>query len=116
MINSSQRVRFCALIALLVVLNTGVAFSQVVTGAILGRVTDTTGAVVPGATVQIQNVDTGFTRSEQTDREGRYLSRNLPLGSYSVTVQQTGFQTTERRGISLSVASEVTVNVELTVG
>jgi carboxypeptidase family protein/TonB-dependent receptor-like protein len=116
MITFNPRIRLATLVALLVVLNSTIAFSQVVTGSILGRVTDSTGAVVPGATVQIQNGETGFSRTEQTDSEGRYLSRNLPLGSYSVTVQQSGFQTQVRRGISLTVASEVVVNVELAVG
>jgi carboxypeptidase family protein len=116
MVRLSPRARVCALFALLVVLHAAMAFSQAVTGAILGRVTDTTGAVMLGATVQIQNVDTGFTRSEQTDSEGRYLSRNLPLGSYSVTVQQAGFRTEVRRGVVLTVASEVTINVDLAVG
>jgi carboxypeptidase family protein len=112
----SPTARLFALVILLTLFNAAIATSQVVTGAILGRVTDTTGAVVPGATVQIQNVDTGFSRTEQTDSEGRYLSRSLPLGSYSVTVQQSGFQSQVRRGIILTVASEVTVNVELAVG
>jgi carboxypeptidase family protein/TonB-dependent receptor-like protein len=116
MIRLSPRARICALIALLALLNAATGFGQVVTGAILGRVTDTTGAVVPAATVQIQKVETGFSRTEHTDSEGRYVARNLPLGSYSVTVQQSGFQTQVRRGISLTVASEVVVNVELAVG
>jgi carboxypeptidase family protein/TonB-dependent receptor-like protein len=104
------------LFALLLALNAGIALSQVVTGSIVGRVTDTTGAVVPGAAVEIQNVETGFSRADQTDSEGRYVARNLPLGSYSVTVQHAGFQAQVHRGISLSVASEVVVNVELAVG
>jgi carboxypeptidase family protein/TonB-dependent receptor-like protein len=116
MVSFSPKANGCVLFALLVVLDAAIAFSQVVTGSILGRVTDTTGAVMPGATVQIQNVDTGFSRTEQTDSEGRYLSRNLPLGSYSVTVQQAGFRTEVRRGIVLTVASEVVVNLELAVG
>jgi hypothetical protein len=57
------------------------AFGQQVTGTILGRVTDTTGSVVPVATIQILNGDTGFSRTEQADSDGRYLSSNLPLGS-----------------------------------
>jgi carboxypeptidase family protein len=116
MIRLSARAKVCILLASLALLNAAIGFSQVVTGALLGRVTDTTGAVVPGAKVQIQNVETGFSRSEQTDTEGRYLSRNLPLGSYTVTVQQAGFRTEVRSGIVLTVASEVTVNVELSVG
>jgi carboxypeptidase family protein len=116
MIPLGARGRVCTLVAFLALSAAAIAFGQAVTGAILGRVTDTTGAVVPGATVQIQNSDTGLSRTEQTDSGGRYLSRNLPLGSYSVTVQQAGFQTQVRSGIVLSVASELVVNMELAVG
>jgi carboxypeptidase family protein/TonB-dependent receptor-like protein len=116
MVSFIPRTRVCALFALLAVVNVATGFSQVVTGTILGRITDSTAAVVPGATVQIQNVGTGFTQTAQTDSGGRYLVRSLPLGSYTVTVQQAGFQSQVRRGISLTVASEVTVNVELAVG
>jgi carboxypeptidase family protein/TonB-dependent receptor-like protein len=116
MFNLGARVRACVLVVFYALLIVSNGFSQVVTGAILGRVTDTTGAVVPSASVQIQNVDTGFSQSVQTDSGGRYLSRNLPLGNYSVTVQQAGFQTQVRSGISLSVGSEVVVNVEMAVG
>lgn len=116
MISGNRSARIAVLVVGAVLAAAGVVSGQVVTGAILGRVTDTTGAVVTGATVQIQNLDTGLSRAEQTDPEGRYLSRNLPSGSYTVTVQQSGFQTQVRRGISLSVASEVVVNVELALG
>src|SRR5712691_1711743 len=115
MIGSSERRMMCTLFVLSVFAGS-LAYGQVVTGTILGSVTDATGAVLAGATIQIQNLDTGFSRTEQTDREGRYIGRSLPLGAYSVTVQQQGFRTEERRGITLTVASEVTVNVELSVG
>ena len=90
--------------------------AQVVTGAISGRVTDTTGAVIPGATVQAQNVETGLVRNAQSDAAGRYEARNLPAGSYAVTVQQAGFRTEVRSGITLSVGAEVALHVELSVG
>jgi carboxypeptidase family protein/TonB-dependent receptor-like protein len=112
--NASGRIG--TLVVLMAMSAAAIAFSQVVTGAILGRITDSTGAVVPGATVQIQNGETGFSQTAQTDSGGRYSSRSLPLGTYSVTVQQAGFRTEVRSGISLSVASEVTVNVVLAVG
>jgi carboxypeptidase family protein len=108
--------RVSMLFAFVILFIAGIAFGQSVTGSILGRVTDTSGAVVSGATVQLQNVDTGFSRTEQTDSEGRYLARNLSLGTYSVTVQQPGFHTEVHSGIVLTVASEAVVNVELTVG
>ena len=110
------RVRFAGLFAFLILLTVTASYGQVVTGAILGRVTDTTGAVVPGVSVQIQNVDTGFSQAVQTDAGGRYAARNLPLGNYSVTVQQPGFQSQVRRGIVLTVGSEANVNMELAVG
>ena len=103
-------------LVLAVVLSAAPLSAQVVTGALVGRVTDNTGAVIPGATVQVQNVETGLSRNAQSGAAGRYEVRNLPPGSYTVTVQQTGFQTLVRSGITLSVASEVAVNVELNVG
>jgi carboxypeptidase family protein len=105
-----------ALFAWLAVLSGTSAFTQAVTGTILGRVTDTSGAVIAGAAIQVQNVDTGFAQTTRTDSEGRYLNRSLPLGPYAITVQQPGFRTEIRRGIVLTVASEVVVNVELAVG
>ena len=114
-INSSRTTELCKLLFLFT-FAAAIAFGQAVTGTIFGVVTDATGAVVSGAMVQVQNLDTGFSRTEQTDKEGRYLSQNLPLGAYKVTVQQAGFRTEERRGITLSVGSEVAVNVQLAVG
>jgi hypothetical protein len=115
MISFSPRARIYALLGLLV-LSSAVVFSQAVTGSILGRITDSTGAVLPGAKVQIQNSETGLSQTVQTDSEGRYLVRNLPPGSYDLTVTQTGFQSQVQRRIVLSVAGEITVNAELAVG
>ena len=116
MVSGGWKVAWCVLVFLLAVLNAPLAFTQAVTGTILGRVTDTTGAVMPGAAVQVQNVETDYSQTAQTDSEGRYLVRNLPLGSYSVTIQQAGFRTEVRRGITLTVGSEVTINAQLAVG
>src|SRR5258706_8536524 len=97
--------------AFMIFFTASIAFCQAVTGTILGRVTDSTGAVVPGVTVQIQNVGTGYSRTDKTDSAGRYLARDLPLGTYTVTAQQTGFRTQVQSGIAVTVASEVTVNM-----
>ena len=74
-------------VALLLTATAGSA--QMVTGTISGRVADSTGAVIPAATVQIQNIETGLSRNIQTDTAGRYEATSLPLGSYSVTAQQS---------------------------
>ena len=63
------------------------AQSQATTGTIEGIVSDTTGAVVPGATVTFTNIGTGFTREVVTDADGRYRGLALPLGTYTIAVR-----------------------------
>lgn len=105
-----------AIFLFVAMLSAGVAFSQQVTGTISGRVTDSTGGVVPEATIQIQNPATGFSRTDQADADGRYLESNLPSGSYTITVQKAGFQTLVRSGVDVTVGAQVTINAELVVG
>lgn len=61
-------------------------------GAILGVVTDQTGAAVPAAEVRVQHLETGLTRSVITDGSGNFEILALPIGFYSVSVSQTGFK------------------------
>ena len=61
------------------------ALAQVTAGTILGTVADSSGAVIPGATVQLRNVETGITRTVTTDAAGRYRAPQLGLGTYEVT-------------------------------
>ena len=65
---------------------------QTFRGTILGVVTDSSGAAVPGATVTIKNVDTGLTRTVTTTDDGSYSAPELPIGNYSVTVEKSGFK------------------------
>lgn len=90
--------------------------AQVTTGTISGKVADSTGAVLAGATVAILNDDTGVSRTVNTDSAGRYIAPSLPLGNYRVTVSQEGFQTQVRSGIVLMLGREAVVNLELPVG
>ena len=79
------------LLVLLVVAATFVS-AQTFRGTILGTVSDTSGAVVPGATVKARNTGTGLERTTQTTAEGNYSISELPIGTYNVTVTQPGFQ------------------------
>src|SRR5690348_13525105 len=72
-------------------------------GTISGSTRDGSGALIPGASVTIKNVDNGLTRELVTDEQGRYSAPNLPVGSYEVQVSLSGFQTEVRKGIELSV-------------
>src|SRR3990172_1925525 len=103
------------LLALVLVLS-GSLWAQMTTGTISGTVKDSTGAVLPGATVEIQNVDTGSSRTVSTDSRGYYTAPNLSLGQYAVTATLSGFQTAVRRGITLTVGQNAVIGFTLAVG
>src|SRR5690348_10582149 len=71
--------------------------------AVLGSVTDSAGAVVPSASVQVRNVGTGQMQQTATDAQGRYTIADLAVGNYEAQATAPGFQTTVRRGITLTV-------------
>src|SRR4051812_22041409 len=66
------------------------------TGDISGTVTDSSGAAVPEAAVQVKNVGTGITRSVTSDGQGRYRAPELGLGNYDVSASKAGFSTGSR--------------------
>src|SRR5919108_5376896 len=83
-----------------VFLPTSAAFAQNPTFALEGVVTDAQQAVLPGATITVQNVSTGLTRTATTDEGGRFVIRALPPeGRYTVQVELTGFATEVREGL-----------------
>ena len=92
------------------------ALGQVTTATISGTVSDSTGAVIPGATVTVRNVETGISRTVTTSTEGRYAALQLGLGGYVVTAETAGFQTMVRAGITLTVGREAMVDFTLQVG
>ena len=85
-------------------------------GTISGVVQDPTGAVIPGVSLTVKNVDTGITRMLLTDEQGRYRAVNLPPASYEVEAMLAGFQSEIRRGVVLTVGQEAVVNFGLQVG
>lgn len=97
-------------------LPTPIVRAQSTAGTISGVVSDSTGAVVPGAEVTVKNADTGLNRVLRTNEQGRYVAPQLTLGSYEVTASAQGFQTQIRTGITLTVGQEAVVNLTLAVG
>jgi iron complex outermembrane receptor protein len=82
-----------------------------------GEVKDTTGAVLPGVTVEAASPAlTEKVRTTVTDASGRYRIEPLPPGSYTVTFSLTGFTPVQRQAVSVSGAAVTTVDVALTVG
>ena len=86
------------------------------TGTFFGLVLDSSGAVVPGASVNVKNTETGITRSTVSGANGRYEVVNLPVGNYEVSAQATGFQTSVRAGITLTVGQNAVIDHALQVG
>ena len=80
-----------------------------------GRVTDSSGAVIPGATVKLTLQATGAIRQNTTDSNGQYQFSQLVPGRYTLTVSAQGFATNERTGMDLLVSQPATVNVTLQV-
>src|SRR6266481_4332842 len=91
-------------------------FAQTFRGTILGSVTDSSGAAVPGATVTIKNVDTGLVRTVTTSDDGSYAAPELPIGTYSVSVEKAGFKLGVVTGIKVEVSSERRADVALQIG
>ena len=90
--------------------------AQTFRGTILGTVTDASGAVISGASVMVKNVDTGQERSTQTSADGSYSVPELPIGTYTVTISQSGFQTSVTTNVVVDVASERRVDAALQGG
>ncbi len=91
------------------------ALAQGTSGVIAGVITDPQGAVIPGASVSIRNLDTGLTRQVSSDASGYYRAAGLPPGLYQIRVEQRGFSTEVRTGLTLTVAQEAVVNFQLKV-
>ena len=90
--------------------------AQTFRGTILGTVTDPSGAVISGAKVTVKNVGTGLERTAQTSADGSYSIPELPIGIYTVSVVQTGFQTFVATGVTVDVATERRVDAALKAG
>ena len=90
--------------------------SQGTTGIISGTVRDQTGAVMPGASIQITNQETGRIRTATTDPGGRYRVPALELGPFDVQASAAGFRTAVKPGGMLTVGSEVIVDLAMEVG
>lgn len=92
------------------------AHSQTIFGRIAGTVLDSSGAAVPGAAVKITNQATGQTRSATTDPNGFYVATNLPVGNYTVSVEQQGFKKAAKTGYDLGADARLTVDFTLEPG
>ncbi|NQW04715.1 MAG: carboxypeptidase regulatory-like domain-containing protein, partial [Acidobacteria bacterium] len=92
------------------------AQSQAINGSIEGLVRDSSGSVMPGVTITVQNTDTGLERVVITDAAGAYRAALLPIGTYLIRATLQGFKSAERAGVTLSAGQIASVGFELAVG
>ena len=91
-------------------------FGQATSGEITGNVKDASGALIPGVEVIVTNVGTGVARNTLSESSGVFRVPLLSPGSYSVKAALTGFKTSVRDGITVTVGQVVRVDLSLEVG
>ncbi len=92
------------------------AFGQVDEGAITGTVVDSTGAVIPNATVTLINTDQGITLETRSNGTGGYTFSPVKQGNYTITVTAQGFSKTTQKNVHVDVAQTLQVNISLKLG
>jgi hypothetical protein len=92
------------------------ASAQIDTGGLLGVVTDPSGALIPKATVQIKNEDTGLVFTQTTKGDGTYSFTAIKIGTYTITATANGFDTQRRPHIDVAIQAQVKINLSLKPG
>ena len=93
----------------------GTAMAQQTTGNITGRITDAQGAAVPGVAVTAKSAATGFSRTDTSDSEGVYRLTALPVGTYELRTELTGFSAFDQKDVVVNVAQTTDLNISLKV-
>ena len=103
-------------VVLLCVLSTVLVFAQADRGTLTGTVTDPSGGVIPAARITLTNVATGASYETVTTATGNYTLSSLPVGTYTLTVEQAGFSRQEQTNVRIQVAVTARLDVQLKVG
>src|SRR5947208_2250963 len=104
-----------AALVLVTLASSAIAQTQITTGVIQGVVTDATGAVMPGVTVEARNLETNLSRTVVTGTDGRFVLLQLPSGTYTVTYTLSGFATLVQENIGVTVGQAVTLAATMRV-
>jgi hypothetical protein len=90
--------------------------AQDATGRIVGNVTDPSGASVAGAKITVQNANTGSIEEAESDKDGFYQILSLPIGTYTVTVESTGFRKQVFERQTLQINQSLRLDAKLAIG
>jgi hypothetical protein len=102
--------------AALLLFSAAACSAQTTTAQITGKVTDASGAVVPGAAVSVTNADTGVTRRVESNESGAYTVPLLHPGNYRASVEKAGFRPVTQSGIVLEVGRTAQLDFTLEIG
>src|SRR6266542_1674415 len=111
---SVKALSLCLLVALVLVVGVQ-AQTQITSGTIQGTVLDANGAAVPGASVEVRNLETNFVRALSTDEDGRFVALQLPSGRYTITVAKQGFATVVVEKADLTVGQALNLPISMKV-
>src|SRR5437667_60502 len=98
-----QYLRSICILFLVGLCGVSLAFSQAVSGSLVGTITDASGSVVANAQVTMTETNTGVSRTTKTGEAGNYVFADVPQGTYSVSVEVTGFKKAVRSGVDVLV-------------
>jgi len=104
-------------LAVALVLLTGLsAYGQFESASVLGYVRDSSGAAIPNSTVTLANTATGITQKATSDGDGRYEFSSVPIGSYTVATEASGFQRVQTAPFTVTTNARQRVDVEMKPG
>jgi len=112
----TRSARYLALVVLSVVLVPAGAWAQVLYGSLVGNVTDSNGATIPGAKVEITNVATRDVTTTTTDDRGAYSFNDLQAGVYKVSISKSSFKTTVKDSLRIDANRTFRFDAQLEIG
>lgn len=111
-----RKIQLALLTVLLLCFSLAIHAQNAGNASVQGTITDATGAVIPNATVTITDNATHVKHTATSESSGLYTFPNIPIGTYTLTVSESGFQAYEQTHIVLEVGSSISINVKMTVG
>ncbi|CAN5323174.1 hypothetical protein BH20ACI2_BH20ACI2_11400 [soil metagenome] len=106
----------CARLVLICLLTSVVVYGQQQNPVLRGTVTDESGALLPGVMLTLANESAGITRNSISDASGEYQFQQLPVGTYRLRVERSGFKAFDRTGIELLIGRTVSLDIALEIG
>jgi Carboxypeptidase regulatory-like domain/TonB dependent receptor len=113
--SKSSRMSSWLVLSLCLICST-LTFAQSTGGRILGRVADSSGAVLAKVKVTAANEATGISRETQTNDSGDYVFPEVPVGTYTLSFDSSGFKNLVRKGLTLQVNQVITLNMTMQIG